>query len=132
MNAVSHNGTLRENKVLLVDDETMVLEVGEAILRRLGHQVITAASGEDAIARFSDNRDSISCVVLDLIMPGMDGITTFNRLQEMNPEIPIIVSSGLPIDQVLDQFGDTPPASVVQKPYQVSELSVKIERLINP
>lgn len=130
MDTIAHNAA-REHKVLLVDDEIMVLEVGQAILQRLGHHVIVAASGEEAVARFCDNRESICCVVLDLIMPGMDGIATFKQLREMSPEVPVIVSSGLPVDQVLGQFGDTPPASIIQKPYQISELSGKIETLTN-
>ncbi|MDL2321841.1 response regulator [Desulfosarcina sp. OttesenSCG-928-B08] len=116
--------------VLLVDDEAVVLEVGKAILQRFGHPVITAASGEEAITRFSANQDAIFCVVLDLIMPGIGGLATFNRLKAIRPDLPIIVSSGMPADQILHQFGSTPPAAVIQKPYQIAELSGKIQALM--
>jgi CheY-like chemotaxis protein len=118
------------HKVLLVDDEKMVLEVGKAILKRLGNEVITAESGEEALVRFDRHRESIGCVVLDLTMPGMDGQATFKRLRELSPELPIIIASGLAVDQVTGQFGDMQPSSVIQKPYQIADLSSKIRGIL--
>ena len=118
-------------KVLLVDDEKMVLEVGKAILQRLGNEVITAASGEEALDQFGQYRDSIGCVVLDLTMPGMDGKTTFRHLRGLSPELPVIIASGLSADQVSDQFNGMPPTSVIQKPYQVADLSAKIQSILD-
>ena len=69
MNADIHGKPRPNRKVLLVDDEKMVLEVGKAILQRLGHEVITATSGQEALDQFGQHRDSIGCVVLDLTMP---------------------------------------------------------------
>jgi CheY-like chemotaxis protein len=117
--------------VLLVDDEKMVLEVGKAILQRLGHEVITATSGEEALEQFVRYRESIGCVVLDLTMPGMDGKTTFEQLRTLNPELPVIIASGLSAEQVSGQFGDLPPTSVIQKPYQIADLSAKIQSILN-
>ena len=122
---------MNDRKVRLVDDEKMVLEVGKAILQRMGNAVITAASGEEALDQFGRHRESIGCVVLDLTMPGMDGKTTFKRLRELSPELPIIIASGLAADQVTGQFGDMPPSAVIQKPYQVADLSAKIDSILN-
>lgn len=129
MNSDVHGGAAQSRTVLLVDDEKMVLDVGKAILQRLGHNVITALSGEEALDQFARNRQSIGCVVLDLTMPGMDGKTAFMRLRELSPNLPIIIASGLSVDQVLGQFSDTSPTSVIQKPYQIAELSNKIESI---
>ena len=119
--------------VLLVDDETMVLEVGEAILERLGHTVIPAMSGEEALEKFSQHRQEIGCVVLDLTMPGMDGKEIYVKLRELSPDLPIIIASGLTVDQVLTEFGniEIQPASIIQKPYQVASLSSKIQEIFN-
>lgn len=130
MNTDAHGDSLQGRKVLLVDDEKMVLEVGKAILQRLGHEVITAESGEKALEGFARQRDAIGCVVLDLTMPGMDGKATFNRLRAQSPELPIIVASGMAVDQVINQFGDMPPTSVIQKPYQIADLSAHIQRIM--
>jgi CheY-like chemotaxis protein len=131
MNTDAHGNSMHGRKVLLVDDEEMVLEVGKAILQRMGNEVITAASGEEALDQFGQHRKSIGCVVLDLTMPGMDGKATFKRLRELSPELPIIIASGLAVDQIIGQFGDMPPSSVIQKPYQISDLSTKIHRMLN-
>lgn len=130
MNTDAHGNPLPGRTVLLVDDEKMVLEVGKAILQRLGHTVVTATSGEEALDRFGRHRESIGCVVLDLTMPGMDGQTTFKRLRALSPELPIIIASGLAMDQVIGQFKDMPPTSVIQKPYQIADLSTNIQRIL--
>ena len=131
MNTDFHGNPVRSRRVLLVDDEEMVLEVGKAILQRLGHEVLTAESGEEALDQFVRHRESICCVVLDLTMPGMDGKETFEKLRALNSELPIIIASGLSADQVTGQFGDIQPTSVIQKPYQVADLSAKIQGIIN-
>ena len=119
----------QRNTVLLVDDETMVLEVGEAILKRLGHCVLTAVSGEDALQQFSKHRQAIGCVVLDLTMPVMDGKQIFQRMRELSPDLPIIIASGLSADEVWAEFEDMDirPTSIIQKPYQVAGLSSQID-----
>ncbi|BBO77346.1 hypothetical protein DSCW_47630 [Desulfosarcina widdelii] len=116
--------------VLLVDDEQMVLEVGKAILQRLGHEVVTAESGEEALEKFDHHQDAIGCVVLDLTMPGMDGKETFSRLRDLAPGLPIIISSGLSAEQVSAQFEDGPTTAFIQKPYQVAELSSTIQSIL--
>jgi CheY-like chemotaxis protein len=126
----AHGSPTHGRTVLLVDDENMVLEVGRTILQRLGHAVVTAASGEEALAQFDQHRKTIGCVVLDLSMPGMDGKQAFKQLRAQSPHLPIIIASGLAADQVMGQFDDTPPTSVIQKPYQVADLSAKIQAIL--
>ena len=116
--------------VLLVDDESMVLEVGKAILQRLGYRVVTAESGEAAVKHLQEARDVIGCAVLDLTMPGMDGKETLVQLRALAPELPVVISSGLAIDQVAGQFKGIPGIAVIQKPYQVADLSATIQDLL--
>ncbi len=117
-------------KVLLVDDEKMVLEVGKAILQRLGHDVYTAMSGQEALELLNAYQADIGCVVLDLTMPGMDGRETFKRMLELVPDLPVIVASGLATDQIKEQFTDKHPRAVIQKPYQVADLSATIQSIL--
>ena len=127
MNTESLDSLAKSRTVLLVDDEKMVLQVGSAILQRLGHDVIVAGSGEEALEKFHQFKSSIGCVVLDLTMPGMDGQAVFDSLRKESPALPVIIATGLSEGQVFDQFGDSPPTAVIQKPYQVMDLSGKIE-----
>ena len=116
--------------VLLVDDEKMVLEVGRAILQRLGHEVYTAMSGQEALDLLNEHRADIGCVVLDLTMPGMDGRETFKHMLEIVPDLPVIVASGLATDQIKGQFAEQLPRAVIQKPYQVADLSATIQSIL--
>jgi CheY-like chemotaxis protein len=131
MNIDAHGNATQSRTVLLVDDEKMVLDVGKAILQRLGHKVIAALSGEEALEQFRQHRESIGCVVLDLTMPGMDGKEAFQRLRELSPTLPIIIASGLTVDQVLSQFEGMAPTSAIQKPYQIADLSAKIQGILH-
>ena len=128
--ASSQSQQTENHKVLLVDDEQMVLEVGKAILQRLGHAVVTAESGEEALEKFDHHHGAIGCVVLDLTMPGMDGKETFSRLRDLAPGLPIIISSGLSAEQVSAQFEESPATAFIQKPYQVAELSSTIQSIL--
>ena len=84
--------------ILLVDDEKMIVEVASGMLKKLGYEVITAGSGQQAIDIVSERGKRIDLVILDLIMPGMDGGKTFDRIRKMRPHIPIVLSSGYAID----------------------------------
>ena len=78
--------------ILIVDDEQAIRESLQGLLEDEGYSVITAASGEEAIARY--RKQHANCVLLDIWMPGIDGLETMNRLQQMDRNIPIILMSG--------------------------------------
>ena len=71
-----HTGT---ETVLLVDDEDMILKVGSAMLRKLGYRVLTAEGGQKALEVLHNTRETIDLVILDLIMPGVNGMDICNR-----------------------------------------------------
>jgi two-component system, cell cycle sensor histidine kinase and response regulator CckA len=81
--------------VLVVDDEAMIRGVASALLRRrLGFEVITASDGPEALEIFTERKDEISLVMLDLGMPGMSGWQTLPALRGLRLDIPVILSSG--------------------------------------
>jgi CheY-like chemotaxis protein len=130
MNSDAHNKPARGRVVLLIDDEQMVLDVGQAILQRLGHEVVTAQSGEEALDYFADHPEVIACVVLDLTMPGLGGKETYKRLRALSSDLPIIIASGLSAAQVAEQLDAAPETAIIQKPYQVADLSVTIQKML--
>ncbi len=82
--------------ILLVDDEPLILETARTTLEAGGYRVTCASSGAGAVAMYQQrSSDSIDLVVLDMMMPGMDGFATKNSLQAINPRIRILASSGL-------------------------------------
>ncbi len=68
--------------ILLIDDEKMILDVGCELLEELGYTVLSAQSGRQAIEVFQKNPDKIDLVIMDMIMPGMGGGETFDRLRK--------------------------------------------------
>ena len=81
--------------ILLVDDEPMVLEIASATLEDNGYRVLFANSGPDAVAIYSQYVDEVQAAIVDMMMPGMDGIATMNALKGIDPHVRLIASSGL-------------------------------------
>ena len=79
--------------ILIVDDEELIIDVGQAMLERLGYNVMVCRGGQEAVKVVTDMGNKIDMVILDLIMPGMDGGTTFDRIREIHPDIPVLLSS---------------------------------------
>jgi two-component system cell cycle sensor histidine kinase/response regulator CckA len=73
--------------VLLVDAEQMILDVGKQLLNRLGYKVMLATSGREALDIYERNKEAISLIILDMIMPDMGGGDTYDRLKKINPSI---------------------------------------------
>jgi CheY-like chemotaxis protein len=81
--------------ILVVDDESSILEITRTTLEAYGFKVLTASDGTEAVALFSTYKDQISVVLTDVVMPFMDGPATMRAMQRLNPRVAIIVSSGL-------------------------------------
>lgn len=80
--------------VLLVDDEVLILEMARATLESYGYRVLTAAGGAKALAAYQQHRDEVQVVVLDMMMPEMDGPATMKALRAMDPQVRVVASSG--------------------------------------
>ncbi len=112
--------------VLLVDDEEVVVEAGEHILKKLGYFVIAAENGKKALELFKQHHDKIDIVLLDMIMPEMSGGEVFNRLREIDPEVKVLLSSGYSLDGHAQEIIDRGCNGFIQKPFTIAELSQKI------
>lgn len=112
-----------EGTILLVDDEEMITDVGELLLEKLGYRVLTARSGQEAIDVYGKKMDDIDLVILDMIMPGMGGGETFDRLKEINPDIKVLLSSGYSINGQAREILDRGCNGFIQKPFSMNEIS---------
>ncbi|MBI9086614.1 MAG: PAS domain S-box protein [Desulfobacterales bacterium] len=113
--------------VLLVDDEELILDVGEQMVRALGYEVITASGGQEALRRFEAEKGKIDLVILDMIMPQMSGEETFDRLKAMDPSFSVLLSSGYSVDGKAQEILDRGCRGFLQKPFSLKALSAKIE-----
>jgi PAS domain S-box-containing protein len=116
--------------LLLVDDEEMIIKVGKELLQELGYQVMSALSGQEAIELYKKNADKIDLVIMDMIMPGMSGGETFDRLKEIDPEIKVLLSSGYSINGQASKILERGCDGFIQKPFNLIQLSDKIQQII--
>ena len=117
--------------ILLVDDEQMIIDVNVGLLKMLGFTVLVARSGEEAIRIYEDNRDRIDVVLLDMIMPGMDGGETYDMLKAINPGVKVLLSSGYSINSDAQNILDRGCSGFMQKPFGIHELSRKLHEVMN-
>jgi two-component system cell cycle sensor histidine kinase/response regulator CckA len=108
--------------VLIVDDEPMITDLARDILRRYGYSVLIAGSGDEALEIYRRQSREIAVVILDIVMPGMDGREVFARLRTFNPEAKVIVSSGYNHDRDADDLLKQGAVGFAQKPYRIAEL----------
>ena len=108
--------------VLLVDDEESLRELGRQFLEIIGCAVITASNGRECVDIFRKYQDEISCVILDLTMPGMGGEDAFVALRKIRPDLPVIMSSGYNIKELTSRFLDMNVQGFLKKPYHLSEM----------
>jgi PAS domain S-box-containing protein len=118
--------------ILVVDDEEMILALEKETLEKLGYRVLTAPDGQTALQVFSQYQcGEIACVILDLTMPGLDGIQTFCILRQIDPSIPVLISSGFSEQEAALRVGGERPAGFIQKPYRLADLRRKLQEIIS-
>jgi two-component system cell cycle sensor histidine kinase/response regulator CckA len=117
--------------VLFVDDEDMIIEVSEELLKRLGYMVLTAGSGKEAIKIYEENSHQIDLVVLDMIMPDMGGGDTYDGLKMLNSKVKVLLSSGYSIDGQATEILDRGCNGFIQKPFKMKEFSQKLRNILD-
>lgn len=117
--------------ILLVDDEDLVVEVGEKLLEKLGYSVLIARNGEAGLETYKKNKDRIALVILDMIMPGMGGKETFERLKAIDPGVKVLLSSGYSADGQAAEILKRGCKGFIQKPFALLELSQKIRVILD-
>lgn len=117
--------------ILLVDDEERILTVGREICKALGYGVITADSGKKAIDMYKKKKDEINIVVLDMIMPKMNGLETFLELKKIDPDVNVLLSTGYSIDDKAQEMLKQGCKGYILKPYSVIDFSHKLRDIIN-
>ncbi|UCH00392.1 MAG: response regulator, partial [Deltaproteobacteria bacterium] len=117
--------------VLLVDDEDIVIDVGEEILKTLGYKVFSVRSGKEAIELYKENREKIDMVLLDMVMPDMGGGETYDRMKEINPDIKVLLLSGYSIDGQATEILRRGCDGFIQKPFDMQGLSQRIRKILN-
>jgi len=116
--------------VLIVDDEEDIRVTGRQMLEYLGFCVLEAADGHKALVTLRAYSREITCVILDLTMPTMDGEEAFQEMRKIAPDLKVILSSGYNEQTVIQDWVGRGLAGFIQKPYHLSTLQVKLREVL--
>ncbi len=122
--------SLGQIRILVVDDEPLVLELCGALLRDQGYATELCANPVEALKRYREDWSRIDLVILDLVMPKIGGKDLYLALREINPGIKVIVSSGYSCNFEVQSILDAGAVAFVQKPFQLNELSRTITEVL--
>ncbi|MCP4375595.1 MAG: response regulator [bacterium] len=115
-----------QGAILIADDEETVCAVGKQMLERMGFDVLLVSDGREAVSTFKANTSEISCILLDLTMPHMDGEEAFRELRRIKPDVAVILCSGYNEQDATQRFAGKGLAGFLQKPYSMAELRAKL------
>lgn len=117
--------------ILLVDDEDVVRDLGNSVLKNFGYDVIIAKDGLEAFELYKEKKEVISLVIADYSMPKMDGIETINQIHKINPEQKVILISGYIVNGETISSIKNSINAFVQKPYQPAYLAQKVREILD-
>ncbi|MBS2038203.1 PAS domain S-box protein [bacterium] len=116
-------------QVLVVDDEPKLVDIARKFLERSGYCVLTAGDGVEAEKVFRENQDTISAVMMDLIMPRRGGLDTWKVLESLRPGLPILFCSGYMRD-AHNLIPEREHIAILSKPYSLSQLAGEMRRIL--
>jgi len=123
-----------KGKVLLVDDEEIILDVSREVLRFLGYDAAFAKEGGTAIERYRQEKEAgqpFDLIIIDLTIPeGMGGRETIEKLRSYDPGVKAVVSSGYTNDPVMQDFASYGFSGRLTKPYRINEMKTLLESMI--
>ena len=117
--------------ILVVDDEEPIRETTRISLEAYGYSVMTANDGIEAIAVYAQHQQEVSAVLIDMMMPSMDGPMTIRMLQKLDPEVKIIAVSGLVSGYEVGENNSIGVQTFLPKPYTAEELLKKLQTILN-
>ena len=121
----------RGKTILLIDDEPLVTDVCEMMLKKLGHDVLKAHSGSEGIELYKANRNRVDLIISDFNMPGMDGQQVVDQLRGMDHDVKVLLSSGgMSICEEKEALGRG-FNGFLKKPYTLNALSHKLAQILH-
>jgi PAS domain S-box-containing protein len=116
--------------ILVIDDEEVVRSTACGILESNGYKTFSAVDGEDGLRVYQENQENIDLVLLDMVMPRLNGETTFYRLKDIDPKVRIILSSGFAQSSSIEKMQSDGLSGFVKKPYRQNVLLETIRKAL--
>ena len=117
-------------RILIVDDEEVILHLVSAMLRQQGYEVVTCRSSVEAIALYRAEWGRIDLVILDMVMPVLGGREVFLAMREINPKIKAVLSSGFSVDGEAHGILELGVRAFVQKPFRMADLTRTVAEVL--
>ena len=117
--------------ILLVDDDELIRATLPALLESLGHEVQVSSGGLEALRRLESGL-AVDLVILDLNMPGLDGMETLSRMRILRPDLPVLVATGFQDPASVERFARFPRIRVMHKPFLPDDLEANLRALAAP
>jgi len=117
--------------ILLMDDEPIILDIGAEILETLGYKVLPASSGKEGLKVFTQYKNEIDLVILDMVMPEMSGEDVFDKIKELKSDTKTLLSSGYSLDGQAKSIMERGCEGFIQKPFRVEPFAAKIREILD-
>jgi DNA-binding NtrC family response regulator len=108
--------------ILIVDDEEDFLDIMNEALSHEGFSVLSAADGGQAVSIFQEHGGGIDLVILDIMMPGLDGAGVFEQLKSIRPDVKVVICSGFSVQGKATEMLRSGALAFIQKPYPYDDL----------
>jgi len=117
--------------ILLIDDEPLILDIGAEILEILGYKVLPAKSGKEGLKVFTQHKNEIDLVILDMVMPEMSGEDVFEKIKEIKSDTKTLLSSGYSLDGQAKSIMERGCKGFIQKPFRIESFAAKIREILD-
>ena len=122
--------TQGEGTILIIEDEEVVMDLMRVFLEKLGYSVLEATTGKKAVDIVQTFESDIDLAILDLMLPDMEGKTTFQHLKEARPDLKVIICSGYSIDGPAQEIINSGAQDFIQKPFSLNKISEKLKKVL--
>uniref|UniRef100_B8HJX9 histidine kinase n=1 Tax=Cyanothece sp. (strain PCC 7425 / ATCC 29141) TaxID=395961 RepID=B8HJX9_CYAP4 len=112
----------QQELVLIVDDEPLIRRTTKTLLENHNYRTLTASDGVEAIALYAQHQQAIGVVLMDMMMPSMDGVTAIRTMQKLNPEVKVIAATGMSIENHFTEVKGLGIIAFLPKPYTAKQL----------
>ena len=120
----------RSGRILVVDDEPDIRFAAFDIFEHLGLEAILAADGLEALEKVKEHRGKLRLILLDLTMPRMNGVECLKAIREIDPDVPVLMTSGYSQSESASELAGLPFSGFLEKPYSLSSLKAKMRAIL--
>ncbi len=119
-----------DETLLMVEDEANIRQTASRHLERLGYHVLLAADGEEGVRMFREHCEEIDCVILDMVLPKLDGLDVFQLIREMEPDVRVVIASGYARKGQIKRAMEMGARAYVPKPFTAERLARAIREVL--